>query len=597
MNSERLYLSKNQHPSIQKIFKNLWVHLSKKRKLQIFSLFGFMILSGIAEVLTLAAVFPFLGVLINPDLIFRLSWVKSFLNSQGINQTQNLILPLTFIFIVTAILAFLIKTITFWLNQRVAVAIGCDLSCKAYFFTLNKSYLKHTQDNSSSIIAIISQHVSDTVDVINQSLQFLTGLVITLFIFVTLLFTSFYAAISTGVIFGTLYFIISFTIKTKLKKYSRKKTHYKSKQIRSLQEGLGGIREVIMSDSQSSYAAMYRDSDFPLRLYEAKSQFMAISPKFLIEAIGIILIALISIILFYKSSNPNEVIPIMATFALGAQKLLPSMQLSFSALTTIKGNLYAVVKVLKIINEFKGNKILETYPKKIDFNDLIQLKNIKFKYSKKSSLVIDNISLEIKKGERIGFIGKSGCGKSTLLEIIMGLLNPTSGNLYVDNVQINNNRNKKLIRQWRQSISYVPQSIYLSDATISENIAFGIPKEKINFQLVQESAKKARLEDFIMSKKYRYNTIVGERGIQLSGGQRQRIGIARALYRQNKIIVFDEATSSLDNKTEDDIMRTIEALEKDLTILIIAHRLSTLKSCDRILRIKDGKISEVNSRV
>ncbi len=555
-----------------------------------------MIISGVAEVLTLATVFPFLAVLINPKLIWEISWLKSLLSFVGFSSNQDVIVPLTVVFIISAILSCLIKTTTLWLNQRLSVSIGCDLSCKAYSFTLNRPYLKHTQQNSSKIIAIISQHVSDTVGVINQSLLLITGLIITFFIFVSLLFTNFNGAVFSGIIFGILYFTISKATKKKLNMYSQKRTHYKTKQIKSLQEGLGGIREVIMGSYQDSYVKMYREADFPLRLFEAKIEFIAISPKYFVELIGIVVIALTSMILFYKSSNPNEVIPIMATFALGAQKLIPAMQMSFSAFSTIKGNLFGVIQVLKIINQ--PNYFYEKYsfPRKIDFRSFIKLKNIKFKYSEKSPIVINNISLEIKKGERVGFIGKSGCGKSTLLEIIMGLLTPTSGHFYVDNIEVNDKRNHQLIKQWRESISYVPQNIYLSDATILENVAFGLPKEKINFELVYDSLKKAKLLDFVNSKKNKYQTIVGERGIQLSGGQRQRIGIARALYRQNKILAFDESTSSLDSQTEEDVMKTIEQLDKDLTILIIAHRLSTLKSCDRIIKIENGKVVDIKTK-
>ena len=585
------YIKENNNISKIRVYKALWKQLSKKRKRQIFFLFGLIILAGFAEVITLAAIFPFISMLINPDIIFNISWLKFFLNLLGFKSSQAILLPVTTIFIITVIAAGLIKILVSWLNQRVAVSIGSDLSSKTFSVVINRPYLEHTKDNSSSLITIISQHVSDTVEVIFQTLQLFTGLVIAIFIFSSLLFTNYFAAISAALVFSILYFFIARFSKNNLNKYGNKKTIYKARQIKSLQEGLGGIREILMGGYQKEYISMYEKADFPLRLYDAKIQFLAIYPKYFVETIGIILIVTILLFIISSGRDLNESIPIMATLALGSQKLLPAMQLSFGAFSTIKGNLFAVVKVLRVIDK-SPNQIYRDKTKQIKLDRFIQLKNIEFKYSNSSPIVLKNISLRINKGERIGIVGKSGCGKSTLLEIIMGLLQPTSGELFIDNLNITKINNPNILDSWRKSIAYVPQNIYLSDSTILENIAFGIDKENINYDLAKSSAEEANLKEFIESKLYGLDTFVGERGIQLSGGQRQRIGIARALYRRCKIITFDEATSSLDSATEESIIKTIEELSDDLTILIIAHRMSTLKSCDRIIKIENGMILE-----
>ena len=208
--------------------------------------------------------------------------------------------------------------------------------------------------------------------------------------------------------------------------------------------------------------------------------------------------------------------------------------------------------------------------------------------------VLKDINLEIFPGERIGIIGKSGSGKSTLLEVLMGLLQPSKGKLLIDDIDINNIKRPNLVSQWRRSISYVPQDIFLADSSFAENIAFGLKREELDMKRVKDCARRAKISDLIEQSSFGYRTNVGEKGVKLSGGQCQRIGIARALYKNNKILVFDEATSALDNKTESELMESIETLSKDLTIIIIAHRLSTVKVCDKVFSIEDGYLRKSN---
>jgi ATP-binding cassette subfamily B protein len=229
--------------------------------------------------------------------------------------------------------------------------------------------------------------------------------------------------------------------------------------------------------------------------------------------------------------------------------------------------------------------------KPINIENSFSLQNIQFRYNDDTPWVLDNISLEIKKGSRIGLIGATGSGKSTTLDLIMGLLEPSKGSLVVDNRIIDDS----LIRSWRRTVAHVPQSIFLADSSIAENIAFGVLPDQIDMDRVKKAASKAMISDFIESRKYNYNEIVGERGVRLSGGQRQRIGIARALYKKANIIIFDEATSALDNETEEIVMETIRNLGNDLTLIIVAHRLTTLKDCTKIIELQNGKISRTGS--
>jgi ATP-binding cassette subfamily B protein len=281
-----------------------------------------------------------------------------------------------------------------------------------------------------------------------------------------------------------------------------------------------------------------------------------------------------------------KVIPILGALALGAQKMLPILQQSYNAWTQIKATQVSLQDTLDLLDQPLPSHAYESPIQAITFKNKINLKKVSFCYDEKTSAVLKELNLTIKKGDRVGFVGVTGSGKSTLIDIIMALLHPSKGSLIVDNEIITTANS----RGWQDHIAHVPQAIFLSDSSINENIAFGIAKEKIDHQRVRKVAKQAQIADIIETWPSKYETLIGEKGIRLSGGQRQRIGIARALYKKADVIILDEATSALDNKTETEVMQAIENLSKDITILIIAHRLTTLKNCTQIVELVDGRI-------
>jgi ATP-binding cassette subfamily B protein len=304
-----------------------------------------------------------------------------------------------------------------------------------------------------------------------------------------------------------------------------------------------------------------------------------------------LLIAGLAFYLFNAPGGASQAIPLLGVLALSAQKILPIMQQSYQAWSSIQASYASLEDTLLLINQPLPHQYLKKETIKINFNHKIEFENVSFKYKTGSQNVLKNLTLCILKGERIGIVGATGSGKSTLIDILMALLEPSSGTLKVDGKAITN----KNVRGWQRRIAHVPQAIFLSDTTIAENIAFGINKEDIDFGRVRNSAAKAQLQDVIEKLPNQYNTPVGERGVRLSGGQRQRIGIARALYKNVDIFVFDEATSALDNKTEESVMKSIEALGKEITVIMIAHRITTLKKCTKIIELSDGKIANIGS--
>ena len=374
--------------------------------------------------------------------------------------------------------------------------------------------------------------------------------------------------------------VIHYT-KSKLKDNSKIVADQSTQMVKSLQEGLGGIRDVLIDGSQQFYCNLYRDADLPLRHASGGNVFIGESPRYAMEAMGMTIIAGLAYMMTKQQDGITTAIPVLGSLALGAQRLLPALQQAYASYRSIKGAKATFQDVLDLLEQPLPDYANQSLVTPIPFKKEIQLRKLSFRYTKDTHWVLKDINLVITKGKRVGFIGATGSGKSTLLDIIMGLLSPTNGEFFVDDQLITiENR-----REWQTHIAHVPQNIYLSDSSIEENIAFGIPKEHINHQQVEKAAKQAQIAELIAGWQEGYKTFVGERGIRLSGGQRQRIGIARALYKQANMLIFDEATSALDNETEQAVMDIVNGLGREITVLIIAHRLTTLKGCDEVVKL------------
>ena len=356
-----------------------------------------------------------------------------------------------------------------------------------------------------------------------------------------------------------------------------------------MQEGIGGIRDILLNNVQSFYVKLYAESDFPLRDAQAKGTFVAAYPRYILEPLGITLIACFGFYLV-DIGRGSEAIPLLGAIALGAQRLLPTSQKIYEGFTNSRAQIVQlgnIVNLMKVkITEYKKDILDNNFnlTKKIVFED------VSFRYSSDSKYVLKNINLTINKGENIGIVGMTGGGKSTFLDLLTGLLEPTEGRILIDDKNLNDPQDKLFLLNWRSIISYVPQSIFLSDETIYENIAFAVAQSSISESKVKSCARNAQIDTFIESLPKKYQTTVGERGIQLSGGQRQRIGIARALYKNSQILVLDEATSALDNQTERFLIDSVNSIERDYTMIMVAHRFSTLKNCDRIITVENGRL-------
>ena len=582
------------YQSIKKMnnFKQLWHHLSKRRTKQLALLFLLMIIASILEVVSLGAVLPFLSVLTAPEQVFQHEYAQPLISALTLREPIQLILPITILFIITVLVAGIVRLLLLYVMTRLSYAIGADLSINIYRRTLYQPYVIHVARNSSEVINgiitktnVVIQQILTPVLILISSITILVGIVTALF------FININVALSASIGFGLLYWLVIRYTKNHLKNNSQIIADQSTQMLKSLQEGLGGVRDVLIDGTQKFYCQLYRNADLPLRRASGNNLFISGSPRYIMEAIGMILIAGLAYMLTQQQDGMVTAIPVLGALALGAQKLLPVLQQAYSSYSVIKGAKSSFEDILCLLDQSLPEYTNQPTPKAIQFDKEIKLTNLSFRYTQESPWILKNINLSLKKGSHIGFIGSTGSGKSTLLDIIMGLLPATEGDLFIDQQPIDN----KSRRSWQMNIAHVPQSIYLSDNSIEENIAFGVSKDKIDHQRVRKAAQQAQIAQLIEQWQEGYQTFVGERGVRLSGGQRQRIGIARALYKKASVLIFDEATSALDNETEREVMEAIKDLGGEITVLIIAHRLTTLRNCDKVVKLGNNYALSIGS--
>ena len=566
-------------PLLHLLFRRLWVHINPRRRVQFGLLFLVMILASFAEVVTIGAVLPFLAALINPDQLFEYAVMQPLISVLSLTEPGQLLLPLTILFSTGAILAATMRLALLVVTMRLSHAVGADLSVSIYQRTLYQPYSVHVERNSSEVVAGISTKANAIVYVIIMPvLNILSSSMMLVFVLMALITIDPWVASYTFAGFGVIYGIIIFSTKKMLLRNSQNVNQKVNQVFKAMQEGLGGIRDVLIDCTQAFYCQIYRNADLPLRRAQANIAIISNSPRFGIEALGMVLIAVIAYSLTSDSKSFASSIPLLGAMVLGAQRMLPMLQIAYSSWSGLRGGQVSLSDSLDLLDQPLPAFVSKGLPSPMPFENSITLNNLTFKYTENTPLILkDGLGLSILKGSRVGFIGATGSGKSTLLDIIMGLLRPTSGSLEVDGVSVVEENQQA----WLAHIAHVPQAIFLADTSIAENIAFGVPPEKIDQSRIRQLAQIAQLSETIESWREQYNTVVGERGVRLSGGQRQRIGIARALYKKADVIVFDEATSALDDDTEMAVMDAIDALSEDLTIIMVAHRLSTLKKVYR----------------
>ena len=571
--------------------KELFKHVSQKRKLQFLGVLLLNVVGSVFEVVSLGAVIPFISVLSSPESLLENESYSAILKIFNILSTDDLVITVTLFFGISALLAGFVRLLLIWTTLQVTSLTGADLSIKAFERILYKPYLFHVEKGSHEIINGIVRKVKIATSVLFSVVTIFTSLILFISIFGTLVYISPFVAFVSGLIFGILYVLISLFSKKILYNNSIDVAKESDNEVKSLQEGIGAIRDVLLDHAQKIHIKLYSHSITTLQKKQAENAFINQYPRYLMEMIGLVLI---SVLAYYSHTHLGEgegYFPILGALALGAQRLLPLLQGIYGNWASALSNSASLIDVAEILEGSDSISDVNNEADNLEFNERIDFHNIFFKYKDKLPYVFENISMTIGKGQQVGVVGSTGCGKSTFLDVLMMLIKPTKGDITIDGLSLN----KSLTQSWQKMIAHVPQDIFLLDASFIENIAFNVPKNKIDLDKVISAAKQAQIHTYIDSTVNGYDTLTGERGGKLSGGQKQRIGIARALYKNSPILILDEATSSLDTTTEKLIMNSIYSLNPDITVIMITHRIATLENCNFIVKFSGGHIEEIGT--
>jgi ATP-binding cassette subfamily B protein len=552
-------------------------------------LLGLMLVAAFAEVITLGAIVPFLAVLADPQQALQRPVISQAMHLVGLESGADLRLSFALVFAFAAIISGVVRFVLVQATARINYGIGHELGAEVYRRALYQPYEVHVSRNTSEVLGGIHK-VDAVVWVVLSLLNLVSAFVMAVCIVAALVVIDPIVATSALLGFGSIYLLVSVRARRQLAGNSHLINEAYNARIQAAQEGLGGIRDVLLDHSQDIFVRRFCQFDWPMRRAQASNNIIGPAPRFAVEALGMVLIALLAYWLTNDERGIASALPTLGALALGAQRLMPMLQMVYQGWSTVAGNRQVLDDVVDLVCAPTEPEASTEVPP-LAFQRDIQFDEVSFRYRAHLPDVLSGLSFVIKKGSRVGIVGTTGSGKSTAVDLVMGLLQPTEGKITVDGVPLVGEAR----RAWQRNIAHVPQSIFLADASFAENIAFGIPADQIDMGRVRLVAQQAQIADFIESLPQSYQASVGERGIQLSGGQRQRVGIARALYKQASVLVFDEATSALDGETETAVIQAIEALGRDLTIVMIAHRHTTLRGCDKVFRIDSGQLAESGS--
>jgi ABC-type multidrug transport system fused ATPase/permease subunit len=572
-------------------FLLVWRLLPARRRRQFKGLSLLSIVAGVFEAAAIGSVLPFLVVLSTPDRLFGHPAGQAIARWMGLERAEQLLLPISIAFCIAILVAGAVRLLVLWAGTHVSLAAGSDLGNEIFRRTVHQPYSTHLRRSSTDVIDLLYGGVNTVMfDVLIPIVTIVTGAVMILAITATLVAidptVALYSFGGVSLIYGG----VALATRSRLTSLGEHEATHHRARLMTIQESLGGMRDVLIHGSQEAYCEMFWRADRRARLTAASKRFIGYSPRYVVEALAMSLVVILAYLLTRQAGGIERIIPVLGAFALAAQRMLPAAQNIFAGWSALKGAggyLAKVARYLEHTEPVRDEPPEPVHP--LPFDHDIVFRQVSYRYSPEAPNAIDSATLQIPAGARVGIIGSSGSGKSTLVDLLMALLDPTEGELRVDGRPIDaQNR-----RAWQENIAHVPQAVYLADATIAENIAFGVPREQIDLARVEAAARQAQIADYVRAQPDGYDTVVGERGVRLSGGQRQRIGIARALYRRAKVLIFDEATSALDSETERAVMSAIEGLSTDLTIVMIAHRLTTLRGCSQIVELHNGRVSQV----
>ncbi len=543
-----------------------------------------MISGALLEMMGIGLVIPVITVLTQPEVLLRSTTAQKLLEHAGRPSQQTLVVATMLVLL----FAYLIKN-TFlaflaWKQSKFIYNLQHALSTRLFAIYLRQPYSFHLQRNSAHLVRNLQGEMAMFINAaLTPSIFILAEALVVSGLFVMLLLiepVGTIAIFSILLIAGVLYQHLT---KVRVSHWGKQRLVHEGARIKQLHHGLGGVKDVKLSGREADFLSQYNlHTKLSMRMIQRQSVMQQL-PRLWLELLAISALTVLLISMSIQGKTLLSVLPTLALFAAVSFRLMPSANRIISAIQQLRFGMPVVEMLDKELNLPDQIQNADIHP--IPFADSLVLEHVFYQYPSSEKTAIHDLSVSITRGEMIGFIGESGSGKSTLVDIMLGLLKPVSGRILVDGVDIHEN-----LRSWQNQIGYVPQSIYLTDDSLRRNVAFGLADQDIDDEAVRLALKAAQLETFIDSLPDGMNTIVGERGVRLSGGQRQRIGIARALYHDPSLLVLDEATSALDNETEVEVMNAVLSMQGEKTILIVAHRLSTVARCDRIIELNKGHI-------
>ncbi len=574
---------------IKKIFKLL----TKQERERLYMLLGAMVISAIIEVAGVASILPFLSIITNPGLIQSnniLKWLYTSLNFHSNNRFLILVGAIVLvILIISNILALLMRwALTRFSNMRtytISRSLLINYLHKPYVFFLNHNTSTLGKDILSEVEKVVKGVIIPLLDIFSRG-------IVALFIFVMLLVVDPILALSLIVILGGAYLFIYKFVKQKLNNIGTKIYKANTELFKKLGEAFGDVRLIKLRRSENFFVNSYSKPSVEIAKYNAAYALIAYAPRYIMEIIAFGGIIIVVLYLLATGKGFQDFLPLIGLYAFAIIRLMPYLQVIFAGAAQMRFTAKSIDSLYETMRSFNNeqclysadNEKIERLPLKKEF----KIENITFSYSKTNEPVIKNLNLTAAVNSSVALVGITGAGKTTIANIILGLLTPDTGRILVDGVEITDEN----LLNWQANLGYIPQDIYLQDDTVARNIAFGIPDDSIDLDIIRHVAKIANIHNFIVEQlSDGYQTIVGERGVRLSGGQRQRIGIARALYNNPGVLILDEATSALDGATEKEVLTAIQNIAKTKTLIIIAHRLTTIKECDVIYVLKNGSIT------
>ena len=575
-----------------KLLKNLFNLLSPNQRKRFYVLQFLVIVMSVFEILGVASIIPFMALVGDMNQIEQNTFIAEIYRLSGITSESQFIFLIGLCVLGLLFVSMIISIFTTWGLSMFANKIGTEIADRLYTHYLRQDWLFHASGSSAQLtkkIATETLRVTGAVLVplVHVNAKIILAVLMSLSIFI-------YdpkVAIIGLTIFALTYFLLFRGVRMRLARYGLAVSEVNEQRFRLMNEGFGGIKDLLLLGRDIDFIKRFNKTGNTLAYSQGTSTALIQAPRYLMELIAFgSMIALVLYLIVTHSGNLGMILPILSVYAIGAIKLLPAFQQIYSSVAVIKANIAAFESIqYDLDNSFKTKPVIQKvkqnylYPK-----NKISLENITFTYPNKQDAALNELSMLIPVNSVIGIVGPSGSGKSTLIDILLSLIKPHKGVLKIDDKIINDQN----CRSWQNAIGFVAQNIFLSEGTIAENVAFGIPKDEIDQEQVEKVLKLAHLAELLETLNDGMYTKVGERGVQLSGGQRQRIGIARALYHKAEVLVFDEATSSLDGITEKMIMEAIHNFSGRKTIILIAHRLKTVEKCDQIFFIDKGKVAD-----